>query len=489
MLRIALVLSLLASSSVWAAEPEGIRFEVKFSPAVAPKAPITGRLVLAIAPTGQRPSFTSVDPPARPVLGIDVKNATADSVLTLDAKSMSFPADALKQLPAGTYDLQASLMVNADLFGPQMPNNYFAQSRQVKLDPKATTPVKLVLETVFSESKPPETATFKYHLIESPLLSKFHGRPQSLRVGVCLPKDFKADGAESYGLVIWIGGFGQRASSARGLTPDSRFVQIMVDGAGPFGDPYSVNSANNGPHGDALIQEVLPFLAKTYRAGLEPKSRFLTGTSTGGWVSMALQVFYPDQFNGCWSQAPDGLDFRAFQLINIYRDDNAYVNRYGFERPAKRTLQGDVEYTVRHECQLERVLGFGDRWELGGQQWASWNAVYGPRGADGKPVPLWDGATGKINPAVAKEWEKYDLAKILNRDWKTLGPKLTDKLNIWVGESDDYFLNNGVHYLKEILDRKSEPKFQGQIEIAIRRGHTAGWSTRQVLDAMAKRMK
>jgi hypothetical protein len=487
MFRISLIAMAFSLGSLIAAEP-GVRFQVKFSPSVAPKAPISGRLVLAIAPTGQRPSFTDVDPPGQPVIGVDVKEATADSLLTLDEKCMSFPVDALKNLPAGSYDLSLSLIVNNDLFGPRMPNNFFGQSRQVKLDPKSTEPVKLTLEGVFSESMPVESATFKYHIEKSELLSKFHDRPIYSRFGVCLPKDFKPDGSESYGLVIWIGGFGQRATAARSLSPDSRFVQVFLDGAGPFGDPYQVNSDNNGPYGDALIQEILPFLAKKYRAGKEAKSRFLTGTSTGGWVSSALQVFYPDQFNGCWSQAPDGVDFRAFQLINIYSDKNAYVNRFGFERPAKRTIGGDIEYSVRHECQLERVLGRGDRWELGGQQWASWNAVYSPRGADKLPIPLWD-SNGKINLDVAKQWEKYDLAKILDRDWKTLGPKLTDKLNIWVGESDEYFLNNGVHYLKGILDRKSEPKFQGKIEIALRRGHGNGWSRTQVLDEMAKRMK
>src|SRR5206468_4483343 len=132
------------------------------------------------------------------------------------------------------------------------------------------------------------------------------------------------------------------------------------------GDPYQVNSANNGPYGDALTQELIPLVEKQFRGAGQSHARVVEGHSTGGWVSLALQIFYPDFFNGCWSHAPDPVDFRAYEKINIYTDTNAYVNRHGFERPAMRQLDGDTVYTVRHECLLEVVLGCGDRWEVGG---------------------------------------------------------------------------------------------------------------------------
>ena len=129
-----------------------------------------------------------------------------------------------------------------------------------------------------------------------------------------------------------IGGFGQRYTSAGFIRPDPRFVQVLLDGAGPFGDPYHVNSANNGPYGDALVREVIPLIEKQYRCLGSPRARFTSGASTGGWVSLALQVFYPEFFNGCWSQCPDPVDFRAYELVNVYQDENAYVNRFGFDR-------------------------------------------------------------------------------------------------------------------------------------------------------------
>jgi hypothetical protein len=250
-------------------------------------------------------------------------------------------------------------------------------------------------------------------------------------------------------------------------------ILLHLDGDGPFGDCYQVNSDNNGPCGDAIVQELIPYVERKFRGIGEPHARVVSGGSTGGWVSLALQVFYPDFFNGTWSGYPDGVDFRAFQLINIYQDENAYVNRFGFERPSARTLDGDTRFTIRHECQMENVMGLGDSWTMSGEQWGAWNATYGPRGPDGRPIPLWDPKTGKINREVTEHWKKYDLRLILEQNWKVLGPKLRGKLHIWVGEADDYFLNNAVHLLDNFL-ATARPPFEGKIIYGVGKGH--GWS-------------
>jgi len=210
----------------------------------------------------------------------------------------------------------------------------------------------------------------------------------------------------------------------------------------------------------------------------------LDGGSTGGWVSLALQVFYPDFFNGAWSQCPDPVDFRAYELIDIYKDSNAYVNERGFERPAAREINGDVRYTVRHECQLENVLGRGNRWTLSGKDWCAWNATFGPRGRDGLPWPLWEPKTGQLDRRVVGHWSNYDLRMVLEKNWKALGPKLRGKIHIWVGEADDYFLNNAVHLLDAFL-READPPYEGKVVYGPGRGHTAGWSQQQVMAEMA----
>ena len=202
-------------------------------------------------------------------------------------------------------------------------------------------------------------------------------------------------------------------------------------------------------------------------------------------MSLALKVFYPDYFNSVWSSCPDGVDLRGFQLINIYKDDNAYVDDRGVERPSKRDLSGNVEFTIRRECQMENVIGPGDSWTMSGQQWGAWNAVYGPRGPDGRPVPLWDRKTGKIDKSVVPHWEKYDLRLILEKNWKTLGPKVRGKIHISVGESDNYFLNNAVHMLDDFFKR-ADPPADAQIAFGAGRGHC--WSSiteAQMMNEMA----
>jgi len=161
------------------------------------------------------------------------------------------------------------------------------------------------------------------------------------------------------------------------------------------------------------------------------------------------------------------------------------VNRYGFERPSARDLQGDVRFTMRHECQVENVMGLGDSYTMSGGQWGAWNAVYGPRGADGRPVPLWDPKTGRINRQVVEHWKAYDLRLVLERNWSTLGPKLRGKLRIWMGEADDYFLNNAVYRLEDFLKR-ADPPADARIVYGPRHGHCwRGASEREIMREMA----
>jgi hypothetical protein len=472
----------------YAADP-GLRFEVRLAADNAPTPPASGRVLVAVGPAHGAPDFTRTQPPVLPVLGADEVRFTPDTTVTLDGKSATFPLRPLDELPAGEYTAQAVFAFNRDVNLPDAPGNRYCDPVKVKLDPRAGTTVTLTLDKTYEDELPAATATHKYLKLSSRLLSAFHGRPMAYRVGLVLPPDFDWEPTRQYALIVRIGGFGTRYTDAQGIAPDPRFVQVQLDGAGPFGDPYQVNSANNGPYGDALTKEIIPYIEKTYRCLGTPKARFTTGGSTGGWVSLALQVFYPDYFNGCWSQCPDSVDFRAYELINAYTDANAYVNRWGFERPSRRSLDGDVITTVRHENQIEVVLGRGSRWELSGRDWAAWNAVYGPRGADSLPVPLWDGKTGAIDKSVLKHWEKYDLRLVLERNWKVLGPKLAGgKVHVWVGDADDYFLNNAVHRLRVSLAKRTDPKFDGTIHIEMRKPHTSGgWTERQMRDEMAKR--
>ena len=51
---------------------------------------------------------------------------------------------------------------------------------------------------------------------------------------------------------------------------------------------------------------------------------------------------------------------------------------------------------------------------------------------------------------MAIQWEKYDLKKVLEKNWETLGPKLQGKIWIWTGDMDGLFSNVATRFLKMI---------------------------------------
>lgn len=489
-------LAAFAGNSVGAAQ---FQFEVVVSNSLTNTAR-DGRLFVALSRTNDpEPCDTlgraGLDAPE--ALARDVSGFGPGASAVLDQTAFAFPLTNLSALPTGDYFAQALFSANADLRLLIAPGNLYSSPQKVHLDPAQGGAWKLKLtQQVPPEQTPADTELVKFVKIQSKRLSEFYGRPIFLRAGVVLPRDYAKEPSRRYPLWVRIGGLGSRYTGVLGqmgekadfrktwLADDTpRVILLQLDGAGPNGDPYYVNSANNGPFGDALIAELIPHVEAAFRTVGQPRARFLSGVSTGGWVCLALQVFYPDSFNGAWSSCPDPVDFRALELVNIYKDDNAYVNQYGNERPSERDRNGDVKLTMRREVGAENLLGRGNSYTESGEQWGDWNAVFGPRGADGRPVPIWDAQTGKINHAVAQEWKKYDLRLVLEADWKTLGPKLRGKLHIAAGEADAYFLNNAVHLLDQSL-AKADPPFVGKIVYGPGKGH--GWSDLGLREMLAE---
>ncbi len=474
--------------SLWFLTPpqSTLRFEVtnQLSPA-------SGRLFIVIAKSDRpepRNTIGDAGPNATTIAARDVKDFNS---AVIDNSAAAFPLQSLDQLPSGDYYVQSVLASNRDLKSVNAPGNLYSDTQRVHLDPRAGGTVKLQLtKAIPPDGLPPQDEFIRYVRIQSDLLTRFHGRPIYLRAGIILPKDYDHDTNRRFPLRISIGGYGTRYTAVQRLMREGsefqrmwladetpRFVYLQLDGDGPYGDPYQVNSDNSGPYGDALTKELIPYIEKQFRVIPEPRARVLDGGSTGGWVSLALKIFYPDFFNAVWSSCPDGVDFRGFQLINIYSDRNAYFDDKGAERPSKRDVNGRVEFTIRHEWGMENGMGAGDSWTTSGQQWGAWNATYGPKGPGGeggRPVPLWDPKTGVINKSVVDHWKKYDLRLILEQNWKTLGPKLRGKIHISVGDADSYYLNNAVHMLDDFL-KEANPPADARIVYGPGRGHC--WSS------------
>jgi hypothetical protein len=232
-----------------------------------------------------------------------------------------------------------------------------------------------------------------------------------------------------------------------------------------FPDSYSVNSANNGPYGDAVVEEMIPFLEERFRIIREPYARQLEGASTSGWQSLALQLQHPDFFGGAWVLQPDPIDFRSYGQTDIYKDDNAFSIPIGpfmvAERPFKRSTQGQVVWTSRQMSRFEEVLGTHGR---ANYQYEGWEAVYGPMGADGYPKPLWNKLTGAIDHDVATYMREhgFDLRDYAERNWATLGPKLVGKLHFFAGDMDDFYLNLAVYRFQDFLKSTTNPHYEAE---------------------------
>jgi len=290
----------------------------------------------------------------------------------------------------------------------------------------------------------------------SPALSGFWGRPTTLRGWVVTPPDYAAHPGRRYPTVYYTQGFGgslrslHDAAVARwdemktGKAPP--MIWVGIDQSSPSGTSEFVNSVNNGPWGQALTGELIPELERRYRMDAKPSGRLLTGHSSGGWAALWLQVKYPKLFGGAWPTSPDPSDFHDFLGLDLYvHDANVYRKPDGTPWPLAQD-KGQMLVSVEDYARREVVVG-----EYGGQ-FASFEWVFSPRGADGLPVPMFDRTTGEVDSAVIAYWkEHYDVAELLRRHWPDLRHDLDGKIHLTVGSADTFYLDGAAHRLEATL--------------------------------------
>ena len=506
----------------------GLKFVVEH-PKDEHRTVLEGRVLLFLSKNNtEEPRFQTSDKSSTGfVFGIDI-NSKQSSETIVDNNAFGYPVTSIDQIPPGEYYAQALLhkyetfnlktghTVNLPMDRGEgqrwhsAPGNYYSKVKKISLDPTKRKSVKITLDQIIPEITPPiDTKYVKHIKIESKLLSDFWGRPMHLGAHVLLPEGFDDHPEARYPLMIFHGHFPKDFGGFRTSSPDPdleqdyserfqlegynrivqeheyqfykdwtskdfpRVVAIEIQHANPYyDDSYAVNSANLGPYGDAITYELIPYIEKQFRCIGEGWSRFLYGGSTGGWEALAAQVFYPDEYNGCYAACPDPIDFRAYCLVNIYKDENAYFSgpkHRKVERPGHRNYLGQVSASLRQMNYRELALGINSR---SGEQWDIWQAVYSPMGPDGYPKPIWDKLTGEIDPEVAVYWkEKYDLRYILKRDWHFLGPKLEGKINIYCGDMDNYYLNNAVYLMEDFLESTKTPHYNGQVDYGDKAEH------------------
>jgi len=341
-----------------------------------------------------------------------------------------------------------------------------------------------------------EHPLLKAFSLESPALTEFWNKSMTVKAAVLLPAGYADNPDKKYPVRYNVAGYGGRYTRVNRLLNNERFVRwwtsdeapqiitVFLDGSGPYGDPYQLNSANSGPYGDVLTREIIPAIDAEYRTE-GAAGRYTDGCSTGGWVSLALQLYYPDDFAGCWSYSPDPVSFYRMQLIDIYEGENAFSNKQGYDLPSKRDRYGNPVLSIRKEVADENKLGKSGTYVDSGQQWGSWNALYSPRGEDGLPVPVFHPTTGVIDKTVAKSWEKYDLLKHVQANWAELGPKIQSKIYVWMGDMDNYYLNNALRDFDAYLKTTTGPTSDATIEFAATKGHCDDYSHRRALEQIS----
>lgn len=309
----------------------------------------------------------------------------------------------------------------------------------------------------------PQVGGGQFFEVRSAILSEFRGREVMLRAGVALPIDHNPRAA--YPAIYSVPGFGgdrtmalreaQRRRQLEEGTPEHELARsafsIVLDPDGPYGHTLLADSANNGPVGRAITEELIPALERRYRLIARPEARLVTGHSSGGWTTLWLATEYPHIFGAAWSSAPDPVDFNAFQKINIYEDKSMFyrTNDAG-ERVAlpSYTRDGEVLMTIKQEIGVENAIGPRN---TSGEQWASWMAVFGPRVADGFPAALYDPETGAIDHPIADEFKRFDIVHRLRQDPERFGPIFRNNIRLIMGTHDSYDLHYAVMRLIETL--------------------------------------
>ncbi len=492
--------------------------------------PVQGRVYVALGSDSAREPRTEIQVLGAAFFGENVSGLAPGGSVTLDPGAAGvdgYPADDLRDVPAGEYRAQAVLNVYTTFHRAdgttvslhlnsgagqnpwRAPGDAYSMPVKVTIRPASSSgapdTVDLSLDSVIpplqpvpaggslQQGNPVDHGLVRYVKIRDERLSKFWGHDVWIGANILLPADYDAHPKRHYPVIYVQGHFpgasapfgyggsgrgrGRRAAAFDAYWKSAaapRVIAVSFRHANPYyDDSYAVNSANLGPYGDALVEDLIPYIESHFRTIRAPWARVLAGGSTGGWEALALQIFHPETFGGTWGWCPDPVDFHYYQIVDVYEDPNAYFVTHGavrVPRPSARRPDGSILYTIRQENYWE--LAQGDHGRSGRGQWDIWQAVFGPVGADGYPAPIWNKRTGVIDHDVARYWgEHFDLHRYLERNWHRIGPSLTGKIHIAVGDMDTYYLNDAVYLLQAFLDSVKAPRARASFEFGRLKPH------------------
>ena len=386
-----------------------------------------------------------------------------------------------KNIPEDTYYVQLLWQQNFYGFGNKEEGNIFSKKQELVLDKTQT--LEISLSDLVEEIKLEEHPHMKMVHYRSDTLSKWWGRPVHERAAVLLPSGYYDNPEREYPVFYYIGGgdsnckntlnmrWNRFSDSEWWMSDDApQVIIVFLDGT-MNSNIYHLDSDNMGPHGHSLIYEFIPHIEEIYRGTLSPDTRFIGGCSTGGYGSLALQLFYPEAFNGVYCYGPDPISFLNLWNVNIYNNSNFFYDQYGYQRLLKEPGLRLEPISWKDWLEFENVLGYSGTYLDSDHFLGVLSAIFGPRGAGGKPAPLIHPLTGNIDPAVVESWSRYDLRRYVQTHWEDIGPKLKNKIYICTEGIDPYNQNLGVQRFEGALRRLDNPAPDAVIEYPVGRGH------------------
>ncbi|MEP7320587.1 MAG: hypothetical protein ABI761_01665 [Saprospiraceae bacterium] len=489
-----------------------------------------GRLFLLLADNNKtEPRFQISDGvESQLIFGKDINQWKAGLKQSIEGNVLGYPIESLRDIPPGVYYVQGLFHVYETLHMKSgqtvnlpmdrgegqhwnlAPGNLYSKPIKIEIKSTGIQRFKIYLDQKIAPIIPAKDTKYIKHIkIQSKLLTEFWGRPMFLAAHVLLPEGFDTHPEVRYPLAIYHGHFPDDISGFRTIPPDQdlvpdssarfrlkgynriqqqeaydfykiwtgpkfpRVLAIEIQHPSPYyDDSYAVNSASQGPWGDAITYELIPFIENSFRGIGKGWARFTYGGSTGGWEALAVQLFYPDEYNGTYAACPDPIDFRAYCLTNIYEDKNAFFYNGPFNklaRPGLRNYLGQISTSVQAMNHKELVLGTHSR---SGEQYDIWEATFSPIGKDGYPQRIFDKKSGEIDKNVAAYWkENYDLSYIMKRDWKKNGTKWKGRIHLYCGDMDNFYLNNAVYLAEDFLKSTTEPYYDGEVDYGDRAEH------------------
>ena len=443
------------------------------------KANASGRMKIFLNSTRSQNRADPADGPffqdPQPMYSVAVQSLKPGQSVVIDFNAVAYPLP-LDELN-GEFEVQAVFDHHHSERAHHSPGNLFSKPVTIHFDRAARDTKVIELTERVPEIALPVIENVVWIDEISPMLTMALGRPTKQRAAVLLPHGYNdlAFPRRVWPTIYVIPGFGGRFSDIQsymrmlrapmtGAVPQA--VWVILDPESPLGHHGFADSQLNGPRASALVQEFIPQLQERFRLIRDPAARLLTGHSSGAWSALWLQLNYPNSFGGCWASSPDPVDFSAFQKSNLYLDESVFTDAQGNAQGSYRMPIGDVDekilMSVQQEVGMERAL---DPDGGSGEQWDSWAACFSPPGIrQDLPLRAFDPLTGKINHnVIEKYWSRYDILRLVSKNWKELAPVFATKVHLLVGARDSFYLERAVANLQKKIAALQEADLRAGI--------------------------